>query len=109
MIGTIFEFAGQVIEVRIDNTNCLFRTGQFGGGFAPIDGLKLDKSGVIKEFPELKDNEDWKKEAIKRFKAKIKKMNTEKQRMNYIILDLSKHGYKPMAMQESGKRLVRFD
>ena len=109
MIGVLFEFGGQIIEVRINNTNCLFRTGQFGGGYAPIEGIHLSRTGVIKEFPDLKNNINWKKEAIKRFKDKIKGFSNEKQRMNYIIRDLTKQGYKPISMQESGKRLKRLN
>jgi hypothetical protein len=29
-----------------------------------IDGLRLNKGGVIKEFPDLKDRKDWRTEAI---------------------------------------------
>ena len=104
MIGTIFEFAGEIVEVRINDTNCLFRTKQFGGALAPIDSIKLDKEGSIKEHPDLKDREDWREETIKRFKKKIKSYDNEKQRMKYIIEDLKKYGYKPMYIAIDGMR-----
>jgi len=107
MIEVIFEFAGDYVLVRVDGFNCLFRTKQFGGALAPLDALQLDKKGVIKEFPDLKDNEDWKKEAIKRFKENIKKMDNEDQRIKYIIEDLKKFGYKPMYYQKQGYRKMR--
>jgi len=107
MISTIFDFGGEIVEVRIDNMNCLFRTKQYGGGFAPIDGLRIDEKGVKKEFPDLIDNPDWKKIAIERFKDKIKSYSTNKQRMEYIISDLKKWGYKPLYQQEDGMRVKR--
>ena len=103
MIGLVFTFGNDTIEVRVQDINVHFRTSELQQ-FATIDGLKLDKTGVIKEFPDLKDNEDWKAEAIKRFKDKIKKMATEMERANYVIEDLKKFGYKPMFMQRQGFR-----
>ena len=107
MIGTIFEFGGKIIEVRIDGDNCLFRTEDYGGSFAPIEGLNLDKKGSIKENPDLKDREDWKEETIKRFKEKLKSYETEKKKMQYIIEDLRKFGYKPKYMQLKGHRPIK--
>ena len=103
-IGTIFEFGSEVIEVRINGNNCLFRTKDYGGAFHPIDNLTLNKTGVIKEHPDLKDNKDWREEAIKRFKTKLKKMKSEKERMDYVIEDLKKYGYKPLFTQRDGHR-----
>jgi hypothetical protein len=107
MIGVIFQFADKVVEVRIDGTNCLFRTGQFGGAFAPIDGLSLDYKGVCREFPDLETKEDWRVQAINRFKNKMKELKTEDERMNYVINDLKKFGYKPLYKQKKGFRIER--
>lgn len=104
MIGILFSYINDVVEVRIDGDNCIFRTGQYGGVFIPIDGLRLDKNGVLKEHPDLKDNENWREEAIKRFKEHLKKMNKEDERVDYIIKELSKVGYKPIAKQKQGFR-----
>lgn len=107
MIGIIFQFGGEPVEVRVEGTNVLFRTGQFGGAFAPIDGLKLDYNGVCREFPDLELKSDWREEAIKRFKDKMKGMNTEEDRINYIKDDLKKFGYIPLFYQKQGHRPVR--
>lgn len=104
MIGVIFNYGSERVEVIIDTTNCYFRTGQFGGALAPIDLLKIDKAGSIKEHPDLANRNDWKEETIKRFKDKLKKLKTEKERMKYVIDDLSKIGYKPVYIQRSGHR-----
>ena len=48
-----------------------FGTTTFGAVMTDISGMRLDYDGVIKEFPDLKDKEDWKQEAVKRFKDKI--------------------------------------
>ena len=107
MISTIFQYGTEIIEVRINQTNCLFRTANTQGGFVPIEGIKLEKAGCIKEHPDLKNDKEWNKESIKRFKKKIKEFTTEKQRMKYIISDLTKHGYKPIYYQQEGFRPVK--
>jgi len=106
MIGVIFKFGTETVEVRVQDTNVLFRTSQFQQ-FGTIDGLKLDKSGVIKEFPDLKDNKEWEKIARERFKQKIKKLKTEMERAKYIIKDLQKFGYQPIYLQKAGYRPVK--
>ncbi len=106
-IGTIFEFGSEIIEVRIEENNCLFRTKDYGGALHPIDNLTLSKAGVIKEFPDLKDKTNWREEAIKRFKAKLKTMKSEKQRMDYVIEDLKKYGYKAILSQRDGHRPIK--
>lgn len=107
MISTIFQNGSEIVEVRIDNTSCLFRTVKTDGGFVPIDGIKLDKKGCIKEHKDLADRDDWREETIKRFKQKIKDYDTEKERMKYIISDLTKHGYKALYYQQSGQRPIK--
>lgn len=103
MIGTIFQFGSDIIEVRIIGEQCLFKSSQYSV-FSPIERLKLDKKGVIKEFPDLKDNLNWREQAIERFKNKLKSYQTEKERMDYVINDLKKYGYKPLYQQQKGFR-----
>ena len=108
MIGVIFMFASEMIEVRVRETEVLFRSGS-QQGFAPIDGLQLSYSGVIKEFPDLENTDDWKLQTIDRFKEKIKNYATEKERIEYIIEDLGKHGYIPKYIQKGGHRAERIE
>jgi len=108
VIGVIFQFGTEIVEVRIKDNNVFFRTSN-SQTFGDIDGLKLDKVGVIKEFPDLKDKEDWQKQARDRFKEKIKTMKDEKEQMKYIIEDLRKYGYKPLYLQKSGYRPVKIN
>lgn len=103
MIGLIFQFASEHIEVNIKGNSVLFRTSQFMQ-FASIDGIRLNKAGVIKEFPDLKENKDWQDIARERFKDKIKKMKTEKEIADYIVKDLRKFGYTPLFKQKQGFR-----
>jgi hypothetical protein len=44
---------------------------------------------------------------VKRFKDKIKKMDSEREIVKYIVDDLSKYGYRAMYMQKSGSRPVK--
>ena len=104
MIGLIFQLGPEIVEVRVDNNNIQFRNNDSNGMFTTIEGLKLNKVGVIKEFPDLKDNEDWQNIARERFKEKIKSMKTEMERANYIIDDLKKYGYEPKYRQRQGFR-----
>lgn len=106
MIRIIFQFSLDTIEVRIENHSIYFRISQ-NPQFATIDGLKLDKSGVIKEFPDLKDSEQWQSIARQRFKERIKTMKSEAEIMKYIIKDLSKYGYVPLYFQRQGHRPVK--
>jgi hypothetical protein len=107
MIGVIFEFGSSMVEVRIQDTNCYFRTGDYNGGFATIDSLKLDKDGSIKEHPDLKNDEQWREKTIQRFKDKIKSLKSEEERIRYIIDDLSKFGYVARYLQKQGHRVVK--
>ena len=107
MIGLIFQLGPEIVEVRVDNNNILFRNNDSNGMFTTIEGLKLNKVGVIKEFPDLKDNENWQNITRERFKEKIKTMNTEMERANYIIEDLKKYGYKPLYIQRKGFRVEK--
>ena len=104
MISTLFQFGGEVVEVKIENSTCFFKTQQFGSAFAPIEYLKLDKRGVVKEFPDLKDDKEWKKKAIKRFKEKLKSFTSEDKQMEYVIEDLKAWGYKPLYLNKKGHR-----
>jgi hypothetical protein len=105
MIGVIFQFGSEIVEVRVQDSNLFFRT-QNSQQFGDISGLKLDRSGVMKEFPDLIDKEDWRKQAQDRLKEKIKQMKNEEERIKYVIEDLSKFGYKLYAMQKQGFRPV---
>jgi len=108
MIGIVFRFGTEIIEVRIDGVNCFFRTGTQGNLFVPINNLRIDKNGAIKEFPDLKDRDDWRSETINRFKEKLKGLNTEDERVKYICEDLKKFGYIPMYKQQAGHRVTKF-
>ena len=107
MIGVIFQFASESIEVRIDNKNVLFRTTNTNGAWATIDNIKLNYVGVCREHPDLELAKDWREQAIKRFKDKINKMETENEIKEYIIKDLTKFGYKPLWSQRQGFRPER--
>ena len=89
MIGVIFEFGNQTVEVRIIEDKVLFRTSEFQN-FGSIDNICLSKTGVVTEFPDLKGNDDWERIARERFKIKMKEYKSEMDRADYIIQDLKK-------------------
>jgi protein tyrosine/serine phosphatase len=104
-IGILFSFAGQIIDVTINGSVVLFRTSQ-QNRYGTIDNIKLDKKGTIKEFPDLENDEDWQNKARERFKEKMINMKTERERAEYVLDDLKKFGYKPLAWQQSGFRVI---
>lgn len=107
MIEIIFQFGGEIILVKIEGNNVYFGNTTYGARMATIDGIKLSHAGVIKEFPDLEDDENWREEAIKRFKEKIKSCKKEQEIADYVITDLKEHGYIPKRLQINGKRPVR--
>ena len=104
MIDVIFYFGTEIVLVRVNGRDVTFGNSGYGMQMAPLSGLRLDYSGAIKEFPDLKDNPLWREEVIKRFKAKINAMQTEKEVMEYVITDLKKYGYIPKFRQVAGHR-----
>jgi hypothetical protein len=105
MIGIIFQFGGEVVETRVDGTNILFRTSTYGAQYVPIESLHLSKEGVIKEFPDLENDELWRQKAIQRFKEKLKEQGNENRVAEYLINDLKKFGYIPKYKQKQGHRV----
>jgi len=105
MIKGTFRLGGELIDVVVDRTNVLF---SIGNSITPISGLKLNKAGVIREHPDLKDDEGWRLKAIKRFNIHIKKYKLEEEKLEYIKDELKKHGYQPLHKQRGGHRPKRF-
>ena len=89
MIEIIFYFANEIVLVRIRGQTVTFASSVYGAREAPIAGLKISKAGAEMEFPDLKDNPDWKNIAIERFRQKIMSLPNEDAVANYIIQDLT--------------------
>ena len=107
MIGVIFQRMDEVVEIRIDGNNIYLRNTQTGLSFVPLDNMLLLKSDVVKEFPDLNDNENWRQIAIQRLKDKINSFDNEDSKVQYLISELSKKGYKAIAKQKEGYRPQR--
>ena len=98
-----FELGGDMIEVIVDGNNLMFCDAATGT-MTTIEGLKLNRSGVMKEHPDLEDNGDWRKVAMVRFKDHVKEIRTEKGKSDYVIEELIKFGYKGLFSQRAGFR-----
>lgn len=107
MIGVIFQYINEIVEIRINNNELLFRTQSSFGKFIPIEHIRIDKKGVLKEFPDLIDNPEWRIISIQRLKDKLKSFQTEDEKIKYIIEDLAKYGYRAMYTQKQGHRVVK--
>jgi hypothetical protein len=111
MYNLLFKHISGVALVRIDGKDVRFST-MTNGTFSlqPIESIKLDIEGILKEFPDLKDKQshEIRKKAIDRFKKYIEKMETEMEVVQYVIKDLSKHGYSLVNANRPGFRPKSF-
>ena len=102
-IQCTFKQGARIVALRIIQDNVLFIDLQTNK-VAPIEGLRFDKRGVIIEYPDLKDNPDWKQISIQRFVDKLKQLPTEEQKSKWLISEMKKMGATPLYKQKSGFR-----
>lgn len=95
------------VIVIINGNDIKFGNTMYGAVLANLQGMKLSYNGVVREFPDLKDNPLWRELAIERFNEKIKSLPTEEQKSDYIVSDLRGHGYVPKLKQVGGFRPIR--
>ena len=106
ILGT-FRLGGDQTEVVVRGTELLFRSTETQQ-ITSIEGLRLSKAGVLKEFPDLKNNNEWKEVAIERLKKKVKSFKTELERLEYVKGELIKFGYEALFWQRGGHRPQKF-
>ena len=106
MIDILFSFGTEHILIRIDGNRVTFGNTLYGAKMATIEGLKISQEGTIKEFPDLKDNPEWRSIAIQRFKEHISSLAGETEIAEYLITDLKKWGYIPRKIYKQGFRAV---
>lgn len=99
----LFKFGGDLIETVWSEQGLMFYDPSSNMWTSP-EGLRITKTGVIKEFPDLENDDEWKKKALQRLKDHIKSLKTEDEIQNYIINELIKYGYEPMCIQKAGHR-----
>lgn len=103
MIKGQFKLANDLIDVVVKGNELLFM--DIGTGMiTPVTGLRFSKSGVLLEHPDLKDEIEWKKIAVKRLTTHMSKMKTEMDKMIYVGDELVKFGYEKMHLQRAGWR-----
>lgn len=111
MIEMVFELAGEVVVVKLDGVKINFSNALTGYRVAvPIDMIKLDSKGIVKEFPDLKGRPEgiMRKEAIGRFKDNVRSMKTEGMRKKYIIKEFEGMGYSLKMVHRRGFRPTKF-
>ena len=104
MIDIILFYGTEIVLVRIQGSNINFSTSSSQGKYSDISGLRIDKRAAIKKWPDLEDKEDWKDEAVKRFKEHIKSMPNEEEIYSYVINELRSVGYIPKYRLKQGFR-----
>lgn len=107
MIEVILYFGPEIVIARVVGRTVYLGSQRNGAMLATIDGMKLSRAGVEREFPDLKGKDNWREEAIKRFKEKLKTFSSEDEVANYVIEDLRKFGYTPKYKQKAGFRPER--
>ena len=108
MIKLAFELGGENIILRINGNDVRFSNASLGlNEFFPIDNIRLSYVGVVREFPDLETNDNWRKVAIGRFKDKIREFKKEDEIVDYIRKELEPHGYKLISKQKDGFRIER--
>lgn len=108
MINITFQLGTEFISIKIEG-NSLFFMDANSGQVTTLEGLNINKPGVLKEFPDLENEVEWRKIAIERLKEYMRKIESEKEKMNYIIGELSKWGYKPLFYQVAGFRVKKIN
>lgn len=103
MIRSVFQIGGDQIEVIVRGNELLFFD-MASGVMTSLEGIKLSKSGVIKELPELENDKDWRKKAIEQLKKKMKTYKSELEKISYVKEELTKQGYTALYYQNAGFR-----
>lgn len=110
MIGVIFKLGPEFVKVTIESGNQIyFQNKETGTHKAKLEHMRLNKSGVIKEFPDLQDNPEWRKIALERFESKVKSFENESLAMEYVVKEFRKMGYSPEYLQRTGYRPRRYN
>ena len=105
-----FEFAGDVVVVKIKGHDVTFATSITNfQTFVPIESIKLSEQEILKEHPDLKDLEfgEMRKEAIERFKTYLKKLDGENLIKDYVVLELEQQGYILKMIRREGFRPIK--
>lgn len=106
MIDMILAHNLKVYKISVNNKKPVI---YFRGKMLPlIESVKLDYDGVIKEYPELKDNPEWREEIIRKFYKKCNDYNSDEEVCGYIVEDLKKWGYKLISVSRRGFRPKKF-
>ena len=107
MIKTQFKLGSELFDVVIKGNELLFM--DIGtGAITTIEGIKLSRVGVLKEHPDLENESEWKKIAIKRLKEHMNSFRIEMDKAIYIKDELIKFGYEVMHYQKAGFRPQKF-
>ncbi len=102
-----FQFGNDMIECILDGNNLMFMDISTGMITTP-EGLRISKDGVTKQFPDLRNDDEWKKKAIERLKEHMKKFDTGEKKLSYIKGELVRYGYTPLFKQRAGWRPEKF-
>ncbi len=106
MIGVIMHFANDVVEFRVIGNQLHIRNSAYGSSLVPLSpgNIGLNYDGVIKELPYLKGDDKWKEKACDKIKERFRELETDDEKINYIVDEMKKYGYIPRFTQKKGHR-----
>lgn len=108
MITATYQLGPQQISAKVEGNALLFFDAE-SGMITTLEGLRFSRAGVLKEFPDLKEEKEWRKVALERLKEHLKTFQTEKEKMNYVTRELVRFGgYLPLFWQQKGFRVKQF-
>ena len=107
----VHQASGEIAVITISHTK-ITRFARLVNGiptYTKLEGLQLNPAGIVKEFPDLEGKPllEMRKIALERFKNHLDSLGTEQKCIDYLKLDLYKHGYKMIMIHRRGHRPIR--
>ena len=105
MIKLYFKKERDVLMIKILGNNITFSNEQLGFmAEAPIDLIKMDYEGILRECPDLADKHpiEARSEYIRRFKELISGMKNEDEIKEYVIDQMTRAGYDFRRIEKAG-------
>lgn len=104
-----FRIADEVVIVKIAGHSLLFSDIKTNfQNFYPIEAIRLDIQGCLKENPDLLglNDSEIRSESIFRLKAHLAGLDNENSIRDYVTAEMSKMGYTLIATQREGFRKI---
>ena len=103
VFGILFEHFGSIIEIRYSGNDLITRSSEYGSNFNYIY-TSFEHEKVIRQFPELEYDQEWRTKAYKKLVDIINTYKTDDDKIKYIIKELKPHGFVAKYVMKKGFR-----